>query len=97
MNTQSGYKLFRSDFFVSAVQRVTVKNASYDVALLCHIKKIGHQNTETPAEYTLPDDRKLSPLSMAISFGISLGGFRIRNSPLYAHVPQSLFMDVKTW
>ena len=89
-DTQSGYKLFRSDFFVGAMRRVTVTNASYDVALLYHIKKMGGRITETPAEYTHADDGKLNPLSMAVSFGISLAAFRIRNSPLYAHVPQFL-------
>ena len=89
-DTQSGYKLFRSDFFVSAMRRVTVTNASYDVALLYHIKKMGGRITETPVEYTHADDGKLNPLSMAMSFGISLVAFRIRNSPLYAHVPQFL-------
>lgn len=90
MDTQSGYKLFRSDFFVGAMRRVTVTNASYDVALLYYIKKMGGRITETPAEYTHADDGKLNPLSMAMSFGISLVAFRIRNSPLYAHVPQFL-------
>ena len=89
-DTQSGYKLFRSYLFVSAMRRVTVTNASYDVALLYHIKKLGGRITETPAEYTHADDGKLNPLSMAMSFGISLVAFRIRNSPLYAHVPQFL-------
>ena len=89
-DTQSGYKLFRSDFFVSAMRRVTVTNASYDVALLYHIKKLGGRITETPAEYTHSDNGKLNPLSMAMSFGISLVAFRIRNSPLYAHVPRFL-------
>ncbi|WMT44444.1 MAG: glycosyltransferase [Cuniculiplasma divulgatum] len=89
-DTQSGYKLFRSDFFVGAMRRVTVTNASYDVALLYHIKKMGGRITETPAEYTHADDGKLNPLSMAMSFGISLVAFRIRNSPLYAHIPQFL-------
>ena len=89
-DTQSGYKLFRSDFFVSAMRRVTVTNASYDVALLYHIKKMGGRITETPVEYTHADDGKLNPLSMAMSFGISLVAFRIRTSPLYAHVPQFL-------
>ena len=89
-DTQSGYKLFRSDFFVGAMRRVTVTNASYDVALLYHIKKMGGRITEMPAEYTHADNGKLNPLSMAMSFGISLVAFRIRNSPLYAHVPQFL-------
>ena len=90
MDTQSGYKLFRSDFFVGAMRRVTVTNASYDVALLYYIKKMGGRITETPAEYTHADNGKLNPLSMAMSFGISLAAFRIRNSPLYSHVPQFL-------
>ena len=69
---------------------VTVTNASYDVALLYYIKKMGGRITETPAEYTHADNGKLNPLSMAMSFGISLVAFRIRNSPLYSHVPQFL-------
>jgi glycosyltransferase involved in cell wall biosynthesis len=89
-DTQSGYKLFRSDLFVNAMRRVTVTNASYDVPLLYYIKEMGGRITETPAEYTHADNGKLSPISMAMSFGISLVAFRIRNSPLYSHVPRFL-------
>jgi len=86
-DTQSGYKIFRTEFFVASMQKVTVTNASYDVPLLYYIKKMGGRITETPAEYTHADDGKLNPLSMAMSFFISLVAFRIRNSPLYSHVP----------
>jgi glycosyltransferase involved in cell wall biosynthesis len=89
-DTQSGYKLFRGDLFVNAMRRVTVTNASYDVPLLYYIKEMGGRITETPAEYTHADNGKLSPISMAMSFGISLIAFRIRNSPLYSHVPRFL-------
>ncbi len=89
-DTQSGYKLFRSDLFVNAMRRVTVTNASYDVPLLYYIKEMGGRITETPVEYTHADNGKLSPISMAMSFGISLVAFRIRNSPLYSHVPRFL-------
>lgn len=86
-DTQSGYKIFRTEFFVASMQKVTVTNASYDVPLLYYIKKMGGRITETPAEYTHADDGKLNPLSMAMSFFISLVAFRIRNSPMYSHVP----------
>ena len=86
-DTQSGYKIFRTEFFAASMQKVTVTNASYDVPLLYYIKRMGGRITETPAEYTHADDGKLNPLSMAMSFFISLVAFRIRNSPLYSHVP----------
>ena len=86
-DTQSGYKIFRTELFTTAMQKVTVTNASYDVPLLYYIKKMGGRITETPAEYSHADDGKLNPLSMAMSFFISLVAFRIRNSPLYSHVP----------
>ena len=89
-DTQSGYKLFRSDLFVNAMRKVTVTNASYDVPLLYYIKEMGGRITETAAEYTHAGSGKLNPISMAMSFGISLVAFRIRNSPLYSHVPQFL-------
>jgi glycosyltransferase involved in cell wall biosynthesis len=89
-DTQSGYKIFRTEFFVTSMHKVTVTNASYDVPLLYYIKKMGGRITETPAEYTHADDGKLNPISMTMSFGISLVAFRIRNSPLYSHVPRFL-------
>ena len=89
-DTQSGYKMFRTEFLLTAMQRVTVTNASYDVPLLYYIKEMGGRITETPVEYTHADNGKLNPISMAISFGISLVAFRIRNSPVYSHVPRFL-------
>lgn len=89
-DTQSGYKIFRTEFFTVSMQKVTVTNASYDVPLLYYIKKMGGRITEMPAEYTHADDGKLNPLSMAMSFFISLVAFRISNSHLYSHVPRFL-------
>ncbi len=87
-DTQSGYKMFKSQFFVNAMRKVTVTNASYDVALLYHVKNLGAKIIEVPASYKHSDNGKLSPFSMAMSFTISLIAIRIRNSPLYAYVPQ---------
>ncbi len=89
-DTQSGYKIFRTEFFIASMRKVTVSNASYDVPLLYYIKEMGGRITETPAEYTHAGNGKLNPMSMAMSFGISLVAFRIRNSPLYSHVPKFL-------
>ncbi len=87
-DTQSGYKMFRSDLFVKAMRKVTVTNASYDVALLYHVKNLGAKIIEVPASYKHSDNGKLSPFSMAMSFAISLVALRVRNSPLYVYVPQ---------
>ena len=89
-DTQSGYKLFRSDLFIGAMRRVTLTNASYDFALLYHIQKLGGKIIETPVVYTHSKNGKLKPISMAFSFGISLVAFRIRNSPIYPYVPKFL-------
>jgi glycosyltransferase involved in cell wall biosynthesis len=90
LDTQSGYKIFRTEFFIASMRKVTVSNASYDVPLLYYIKEMGGRITETPAEYTHADNGKLNPISMAMSFCVSLVAFRIRNSPLYSHVPRFL-------
>jgi glycosyltransferase involved in cell wall biosynthesis len=87
-DTQSGYKLFRSDLFVKAMGKVTVTNASYDISLLYHVKKMGGKIIEIPAIYMHADNGKLRPISMAMSFSISLFALRIRNSPIYVYVPQ---------
>ena len=94
---QSGYNIFRTEFFATSMQSVTVTNASYEVPLMYYIKKMGRRILETSAEYTHDENWKLNPISMAMSFGISLIAFRIRNSPPYAYVPKFLIMDVKTW
>lgn len=87
-DTQSGYKMFRSDLFVKAMRKVTVTNASYDVALLYHVKNLGAKILEIPASYKHAENGKLSPFSMAMSFSISLFALRVRNSPIYAYVPR---------
>lgn len=89
-DTQSGYKIFRTEYFLASMRKVTVTNASYDVPLLYYIKEMGGQIIEKPSEYKHAYDGKLNPISMTISFGISLVAFRIRNSPLYTYVPQFL-------
>lgn len=90
MDTQSGYKIFRTQFFVASMRRVTVTNASFDVPLLYYVKEMGGRITETPTKYVHADNGKLNPISMSLSFLISLLAFRIRNSPLYSRVPRFL-------
>lgn len=84
-DTQSGYKLFHTDLFVNAMQKVTLTNASYDVALLYHIKKLGGHITEMPAKYSHANNGKLNPLSMTLSFGISLFAFMLIENSIMRH------------
>ena len=89
-DTQSGYKMFRSEIFKKAMNKVTVTNAVFDVPLLYYIKKMGGNIIEVPGKYVHSDHGKLKPLHMTLSFSVSLLAFRVRNSPLNKYVPKGI-------
>ena len=89
-DTQSGYKAFRSDLFISAMRKVGPTNTFYDVALLFYLNKEGARVNEVRSTYEHREGGKFHPLSEAIGQGASLVAFRIRHSRFYKYVPDSL-------
>ena len=89
-DTQSGYKAFRSDLFISAMRKVGPTNTFYDVALLFYLNKEGARVNEVRSKYEHREGGKFHPLSEVIGQGASLVAFRIRHSRFYKYVPDNL-------
>jgi glycosyltransferase involved in cell wall biosynthesis len=99
-DTQSGYKIFRRDDFLSALRKVGATNTFYDISLLYHIHSSGGQIMETEAHYTHDDGSKFHPIGEVIGQGTSLLAFAIRHSRFYRLVPSwmiSLYMRKFRW
>jgi glycosyltransferase involved in cell wall biosynthesis len=99
-DTQSGYKIFRRDDFLSALRKVDATNTFYDISLLYHIYSSGGQIMETEAHYTHDEGSKFHPLGEVIGQGTSLLAFAIRHSRFYRLVPSwmnSLYMRKFRW
>ena len=89
-DTQSGYKAFRSDLFISAMRKVGPTNTFYDIALLFYLNEEGARVNEVRSTYEHREGGKFHPLSEAIGQGASLVAFRIRHSRFYKYVPDNL-------
>ncbi len=89
-DTQSGYKAFRSDLFISAIRKVGSTNTFLDVALLFYLKKEGARVKEVKSIYEHRERGKFNPISGIIGMGASLVAFRIRHSRFYKYVPDGL-------
>ncbi len=89
-DTQSGYKIFKTESFVAAMKNVGSTNAFFDVALLYYLKEQKAIIKEVESPYFHRKDSTFHPIGLAISEGISLVAFRIRHSRFYKYIPQQL-------
>ena len=89
-DTQTGYKLLRTDIAKKAMESVSVTNTFYDVALLYKISKMDGRISELAVRYRHDGNSKFNVASEIIGQGISLLAFRVRYSPLYKYIPATL-------
>ena len=89
-DTQSGYKLMNAEIARKAFSSITVTNTFYDVALLYKIKQFGGKIAEKPVLYSHDGESKFNVVSEIMGQGMSLLAFRIRYSPMYKHIPESI-------
>lgn len=89
-DTQSGYKIMKAELAMKSFDSMTVTNTFYDVALLYKIKQLGGSITEKPVMYSHDGESKFNVVSEVLGQGMSLLAFRIRYSPVYRHIPESL-------
>jgi glycosyltransferase involved in cell wall biosynthesis len=96
-DTQSGYKIVKTDIFKKAIKNVGVTNTFFDVDLIYYLKKNGAKSLEIPTKYTHSDGSKFNPLAEVIGQGISLFAFRIRHSRIYKYIPpqvEKLYFEI---
>jgi len=89
-DTQSGYKIFRTEFLVNSIRKVSVTNAFYDVALLYYARKQGARIVEESVEYGHADGSSFEPLLLTLGMGISLVAFGLEHSRMAKFIPKSL-------
>ena len=89
-DTQTGYKLIRTDIAKKAFKKVTVTNTFYDVSLLYYIKKMGGKIAEVSVRYFHDGGSKFNLIPEIFGQGISLLGFRIVHSRFNKYVPKSI-------
>ncbi len=86
-DTQSGYKLMKTHLAKEAFRKISVTDATYDIALLYYIKQLGGSFKEVSVKYNHDQSSKFNVISLSIGMGISLLAFRIRHSRFYKYVP----------
>ncbi len=89
-DTQSGYKMFRSNEFLEALGKVGATNTFYDISLLYHLQKDGNVIHEIDTPYTHDNGSKFNPFAEIIGQGVSLVAFLVRHSRFYPYVPEFL-------
>ncbi len=89
-DTQCGYKIVKTEYLRAAFEKISFSNAFFDVAMIYYLKKSGANIKEIPVEYKHSDASKFSVLGLVLGQGISLFGFRLRNSPFWKYVPKNI-------
>ena len=86
-DTQSGYKIIRTDLFKMAINKVGVTNTFFDISLLYHLNRFGARIAEYPVLYAHHPDSKFSPFGEIIGQGFSLIAFLVRHSRFSNSIP----------
>ncbi len=87
-DTQCGAKFFRRSIVLPALRAVALTNRAFDVDLLYHLRKSGHDVREVPVTWE-HDQNSRMPVGRAIPIMfLSLLGMRVMNTPVGRHVPQ---------
>jgi glycosyltransferase involved in cell wall biosynthesis len=87
-DTQCGAKFLRRSIVATTLRAVTLTNRAFEVDLLYHIRKAGHQIREVPVTWEHdPDSRMPVGRAIPIMF-LSLVGVRIMNLPIGRRVPR---------
>lgn len=89
-DTQSGYKIIRTDLFKKAIAKVGVTNTFFDISLLFHLKRSGAKIVEAPVLYAHHPDSKFSPFAEILGQGVSLLAFLVKHSRFADRIPEFL-------
>ncbi|MHB1663296.1 MAG: glycosyltransferase [Thermoplasmataceae archaeon] len=89
-DTQTGYKLIRTDLAREAFKKITVTNTFFDVTLLYNIKKLEGKIKDVSVSYQHDYESKFNLIPEIIGQGISLLGFKIAHSRLEKYIPKKV-------
>lgn len=79
-DTQCGVKAFKKSTLQKVLPHLTLKNLSFDTAILYHCKKLGSRIAEVPITWNDVDGSKVRPLKTAMVMFSSLVGIRLAHS-----------------
>ena len=79
-DTQCGVKAFKQDTLTEILSAVTIKNLSFDTAVLFHCKKNGHVIKEVPISWKNKGGSKVTPTKTAMIMFLSLLGIRLAHA-----------------
>lgn len=89
-DTQSGYKIIRTDLLKKAFKKITITDAFFDVPLLFYIKEMNGRMIEINARYKHDENSRFNVISLTAGEAISLIAFIVRQSIFYKYVPDPI-------
>lgn len=79
-DTQCGLKAFKADMINELINAVTLRNLSFDTAILYHCQKSGTKISEVPIVWRDVGGSKVRPVKTAFVMLLSLIGLKMANS-----------------
>lgn len=79
-DTQCGIKAFKANTLNKILPQVTLKNLSFDTAILYHCRKFGSKIAEIPIAWSDVEGSKVNPVKTALIMFASLIGLRLAHS-----------------
>lgn len=89
-DTQSGYKVYKTDVLMAEISKISIGNAFFDISLLYHTINDGYKITEIDTKYGYDTRSSFHISRLTIDMFFSLFAFAIRHSKFYAKIPDRL-------
>lgn len=93
-DTQCGAKFFNKNVIDNILPEVCVRNRTFDVSILYHVKNSGYKIDEIPVTWDHDRNSNMPVKSAIIPMFMTLVGIKLMNSRIKGYVPQFLFKVV---
>ena len=93
-DTQCGAKFFNKNVINSILPAISVRNRTFDVAILYHVKRAGYKINEIPVTWNHDSDSNMPIKAAIIPMFVTIVAIKLMNSRIKEYVPKFLYKIV---
>ena len=93
-DTQCGAKFFNKKVINSILPAISVRNRTFDVAILYHVKRAGYKINEMPVTWSHDSDSNMPIKAAIIPMFVTIVAIKLMNSRIKEYVPKFLYKIV---
>ncbi len=93
-DTQCGAKFFNKNVINSILPAISVRNRTFDVAILYHVKRSGYKINEMPVTWNHDNNSNMPIKAAIIPMFVTVVAIKLMNSRIKEYVPKFLYKIV---